>query len=179
MVFWNTFFMEGIVTIVTLLRRPLPDSDVIVLWQLEQQESTPVFVNNFRFTVVTAGTSLSFFSFASIRFHFLASFSSSALHLASFFFSNTSWYILDVVAYGCLSICLFPLRFDVSGHTRNSFIPSVWTTFITQETLLLAMLVVCTEYISLQEPWSFKFLWLFKKLFCYGKGAGRGRWWGK
>ena len=70
--------------------------------------------------------------FASIRFRFLASFSSS-LHLASFFFSNTSWYLLDVVAYGCLSICLFPLRFDVSGHTRNSFIPSVWTTFITRD----------------------------------------------
>ena len=147
-------------------RRPLPDSHVIVLWQLEEEESTPVFVNNSLFTVVTAGFSLSFFSFASIRFRFFASFSSSALHLASFFFSNTSWYLLDVMAYGCLSICLFPLRFGVSGHTRNSFIPSVWTTFITQETLLLALLVDCTAYISLQEPGSSPFLWLFKELFC-------------
>jgi hypothetical protein len=48
--------------------------------------------------------------------------------LASFFFSNIYWYILDVMAYGCLSICLFPLRFGVSGHTRNSFIRSVSTT---------------------------------------------------
>jgi len=150
-------------------RRPLPDSDVIVLWQLEQVESTPIVVKNFRFTVVTAGTSLSFFSFASIHFRFLASFSSSALRLASFFFSNTSWYLLDVMAYGCLSICLFPLRFGVSGHTRNSFIPSVWTTFITQETLLLALLVDCTAYISLQEPWSSPFLWLFKELFCWSQ----------
>ena len=145
-------------------RRPLPNSDVIVLWQLEQEESTPVFVNSFRFTVVTVGTTLPFFSFASIRFRFLA-FSSCALHLASFFFSNTSWYLLDVMAYGCLSICLFPLRFGVSGHTRNSFIPTVWTTFITHETLLLALLVDCTAYISLQEPWSSQFCGCSKNCF--------------
>ena len=101
-------------------------------------------MNNFLFTVVTEGTSMSFFSFASICFRFLA-FSSSALRLASFFFSNTSWYLLDIMAYGCLSICLFPLHFGVSGYTRNSFIPSVWTTFITQETLLLTLLVDCTS----------------------------------
>jgi len=40
---------------------------------------------------------------------------------------------LLVMAYGCLSIRLFPLRFGVSGHTRNP-IPSVWTTLITQQT---------------------------------------------
>jgi hypothetical protein len=103
------------------------------LWHIELQSSNNLLFNNVSFQPYVSEVRLPFLV-PIFTFHFYTCFPFSSVALERFL-STTSCYFPDVMANGLL-ICLSPLCWGVSSHTRHSLIYWVQTTVITEEALL-------------------------------------------